>query len=121
MTVERALISDSVVIPGNSGSLQMVDHTLIDVLLANVYLDSRYYKRHCKVMYVSSPVNPVITRNVRGACQMLPDPDWRAGDQRGARARTSGATRMTMNTKVVICLVEYSKRSPTEEKQRRET
>ena len=27
---------------------------------------------------------------MRGAHQMLPDPDWKAEDQRGARARTSG-------------------------------
>ena len=38
--VDRALIPDLKVIPGSSGSLQMVDHTLIDVPLANVYLDS---------------------------------------------------------------------------------
>ena len=41
-------------------------------------------------MCVSSPVYPVIIGNVRGACQMLPDPDWKAEDQREARARTSG-------------------------------
>ena len=28
---------------GSSGSLQMVDHTLIDVPLAKIYLDSLYY------------------------------------------------------------------------------
>ena len=44
MIVDRALIPDSMVIPGSSGSLQMVDHTLINVPLANVYLDSPYYK-----------------------------------------------------------------------------
>ena len=38
----------------------MVNHTLIDVPLANVYLDSPYYKGHCRVMCVSSPVYPVI-------------------------------------------------------------
>ena len=53
MIVNRALIPDSMVIPGSLGSLQMVDHTLIDVPLANVYLDSPYYKGHCKVMFVS--------------------------------------------------------------------
>ena len=31
MIVERALIPDMIVIPGSSGSLQMVDHTMIDV------------------------------------------------------------------------------------------
>ena len=41
-------------------------------------------------MCVSSPVYPVIIGNVRGACQMLPDPDWKAEDQREARTRTSG-------------------------------
>ena len=91
MIVDRALISDSMVIPGSSGSLQMVDHTLIDVPLANVYLDSPYYKGHCKMMCVSSSVYPVIIGNVRGARQMLPDPDWKAEVQKGAQARTSGA------------------------------
>ena len=43
---------------------------IIDVQLANVYLDSLYYKGHCKVMCVSSPVYPVIIGNMRGA---LPD------------------------------------------------
>ena len=46
---EKAFVPEVMVIPGSSGSLQMVDHTLIDVLLANVYLDSRYYKGHCRV------------------------------------------------------------------------
>ena len=89
MIVDRALIPNSIVIPGSSGSLQMVDHTLINEPLAKVYLDS-YYKGHCKVMYVSSPVYPVIIDNVRGARQMLPDPDWKDGNQTEARARTSG-------------------------------
>ena len=75
MIVDRALIPDPMVIPRTSGSLQMVNHTLIDVPLANVYLDSLYYKGHCKVMCVSSRVYPVIIGNVRGARQMLPDPD----------------------------------------------
>ena len=90
MIVDRASIPDLMVIPGSSGSLQMVDHTLIYVPLANVYLDSQYYKGHCKLMCVSSPVYPVIIGNVIGARQMLPDPDWKAEDQRGAQARTSG-------------------------------
>ena len=77
----RALIPDLMVIPGSSGLLQMEDHTLIDVPLANVYLDSPYYKGHCKVMCVSSPVYPVIIGNMRGANQMLPDSDWKAEDQ----------------------------------------
>ena len=90
MIVERALIPHSMVIPGSSGWPQMVDHTLINVPLANVYLDSPYYKGYCNVMCVSSPIYPVITGNVRGACQMLPDPDWKVEDQREARDRTSG-------------------------------
>ena len=55
-------------------------------------LDSQYmyYKGHCKVMCISSPVYPLIIGNVRGARQMLPDPDWKAEVKRGARARTSG-------------------------------
>ena len=52
MIVDRALVPDVLVIPGSSGSLQMVDHTLIDVPLANVYLDSPYYKGHCRVICV---------------------------------------------------------------------
>ena len=114
MIVDRALIPDSMVIPGSSGSLQMVDHTLIDVPLANVYLDSPNYKGPCRVLCVSSPGYPLIIGNVRGECQMLPDPDWKAEDQRGAQARTSGATTMTMTTEVVICLTGCSNRSPTE-------
>ena len=93
MIVDRALVPDVMVIPGSSGSLQMVDHTLIDVPLANVYLDSLYYKGHCRVMCVSSPVYPVIIGNVRGARRMLPDPDWKAEDQPGVRARTSGGNK----------------------------
>ena len=93
MIVDRALVPEVMVIPGSSGSLQMVDHTLIDVPLANVYLDSPYYKGHCRVMCVSSPVYPVIIGNVRGARRMLPDPDWKAEDQLGVRARTSGGNK----------------------------
>ena len=93
MIVDRALVPEVMVIPGSSGSLQMVDHTLIDVPLANVYLDSPYYKGHCRVMCVSSPVYPVIIGNVRGARRMLPDPDWKAEDQPGVRARTSGGNK----------------------------
>ena len=93
MIVDRALVPEVMEIPGSSGSLQMVDHTLIDVPLANVYLDSPYYKGHCRVMCVSSPVYPVIIGNVRGARRMLPDPDWNAEDQPGVRARTSGGNK----------------------------
>ena len=93
MTVDRALIPESMVIPGSSGSLQMIEHTLIDVPLANVYLDSPCYKGHCKVMCVSSLVYPVII-------ELGP----------------VGTTTMMMTTEVVICLVGCSKWSPTEEK-----
>ena len=93
MIVDRALVPEVMVIPGSSGSLQMVDHTLIDVPLANIYLDSPYYKGHCRVMCVSSPVYPVIIGNGRGARRMLPDPDWKAEDQPGVRARTSGGNK----------------------------
>ena len=55
MIVDSALIPDSMVIPGSSGWLQMVDHTLMDVTLANVYLDSPYYKGNCKVMCSAPP------------------------------------------------------------------
>ena len=41
-------------------------------------------------MCVSSPVYSAIIGNVRGARQMLPDPDSKADNQREARARTSG-------------------------------
>ena len=55
MIVDMALDSDAMVIPGSAGSPQMVDHTLIDVPLANVNLDSLYYRGHCRVMCVSFP------------------------------------------------------------------
>ena len=48
--MDSALVPNVTVIPGISDSLQMVAHTLIDVPLANVYLDSPYYKGHCRVM-----------------------------------------------------------------------
>ena len=103
MIVDKALIPSSMVIPVSSGSLQTVDHILIDVPLANVYLDSPYYKGHCKVMCVSAPINPVIIGNVK--LELLP----------------VRATTMMMTTKVVICLVGCSKRSTTEEKLIKET
>ena len=37
MIVDRALVPDVMVIPGSSGLLQMVDHTLIDCALACVF------------------------------------------------------------------------------------
>ena len=89
MIVDRELNSNSMVVPGSSGSLQMVDHTMIDVPLA-VYLDSPYYKGHCKVMCVSSPVYRVIIGYMRGARQMLPDPNWKADNQKEAQVGTSG-------------------------------
>ena len=42
--VDRALTPNSMVNTSSSGSLQMVDHTLIAVSFASVYLDSPYYK-----------------------------------------------------------------------------
>ena len=42
---------------------------------------------------MSSPVYSVIIGNVRGAWPMLPDPDWKAEDQPGVRARTSGGNK----------------------------
>ena len=92
MIVDRALVPD-VMIPGSSGLRQMVDHSLIDVPLANIYLDSPYCKGHCRVMCVSFPVDPVIIGNVRGARRMLPDTDWKAEDQPGVRARTSAGNK----------------------------
>ena len=65
MIVDRALVPDVMVIPGSSGSLQMMDHTLIDMPLTNIYLDFPYYKGHCRVMCVSSPVYPVIIGKVQ--------------------------------------------------------
>ena len=44
-------------------------------------------------MCVSSPVYPVIIGNVRGARRILPDPDWKAEDQAGVRARASGGNK----------------------------
>ena len=72
MIVDRALVHDVTVIPGSSGLLQIVDHTLIDVPLASVYLDSSYYRGHCRVMCMSSPVYPVIIETCEehdGCCQ----------------------------------------------------
>ena len=42
--LDSALVSGVMVIPGSSDLLQIADHTLIDVPLANVYLDSPYNK-----------------------------------------------------------------------------
>ena len=43
MIVDRAASYNVMMIPGSSGSLQMVDHTLIVVPLANVCLEIEYY------------------------------------------------------------------------------
>ena len=75
MIVDRAIVPDVIVIPASSVPLQMVYYTLIDVPLANVYLDYRgaigqclpgfpYYLR--TLQGVSSPVYPVIIGNVHG-------------------------------------------------------
>ena len=44
-------------------------------------------------VFVSSPVYPVIIGDVRGARWMLPDSDWKAEDQPGVRAMTSGGNK----------------------------
>ena len=84
----RALIPDSMVIPGSSGSLQMVDHTdrcVIGQCLSRFPILQRTLQSDvCQL-----PCILVIIGNVRGARQVLPDPDWKAEDQRGALARTS--------------------------------
>ena len=69
MIVNRALVPDVMVMPASTGSLQMVDHTLINVPLANVYLDSPYYKGHWRVMCLSSPVYPVIIGTFEFECR----------------------------------------------------
>ena len=102
MIVDRASVPEVMVIPGSSGSLQMVDHTLLDLPLANVYLDSPYYKGHCRVMCVSSPVYPVITGNE--CCQT------QTGRLRTSRELEPGPvgatrTRIMMITRVVIYLL----------------
>ena len=71
--------------------MQMVDHTLLDVPLASAYLDSLYNRGYCRVMCASLPIYSVVTSNVRGVRQMLPDPNWKAEDQPGDQARTSGS------------------------------
>ena len=45
------------------------------------------------MLCVNSPVYPVIIGNVQGAWRMLPYPDWKAEDQLGVRARTSGGNK----------------------------
>ena len=112
MIVDRALIFNSMEIPGSSGSLQVVDHTQID---------SPYYKGHCKVVLVISTIYSVIICNVRGASQMLPDPDWRLKTREELKLVPAGATTMKMTTKGEMCLVRCSKRSPTEDALRKKT
>ena len=56
MIMGMPLVPDRIVIPDSSGSLQMVDHTLLDVPSSNVYLDSRYYRGQSTVVCVISPV-----------------------------------------------------------------
>ena len=51
---------------------------------------------------------------------MLPRPDWKYEDQRGAREPVH-STALKMANKVGICLVGCSMRSPTERKLRIET
>ena len=102
----RALLPNVMVIPSRSCSLQMVDHTLIiDMSLADVYLDSLYFKGHTcsRVMSMSSPVYPVIIGNVE-CCQtqmggLKTSPEFKQGPVGATR------TKITMITWVVICLL----------------
>ena len=64
MIVDWALVPGMMVITGSLGLLQMVDHTLIDVPLANIYLNSLYDRGQSRVMCVSSPFYPMIIGNV---------------------------------------------------------
>ena len=65
-------------------------------------------------MCVSSHVYPVIIGNVRGAQQMLPDPDWKAEDVKGARARTSVGNNNDDDNQGSDMPKENSKRIPSE-------
>ena len=80
MIVDRALVPDMIVITGSSGSLQTVTHTLMMCHWQSL-LGFPYCKIHCRVMWVSSPVYPVIIGNLRGALRMLLDSDWKAENQ----------------------------------------
>ena len=115
MIVDRALVPNEMVIPCSLGSLHMVDHTLIGVPLANVYLDSPYCREHCMGdMCQPRPPYPVIIGNVRNARQMFPDPDWKAEDQQGTRARTSGGNSNDNDDQGGDMPTGCSKRSPIE-------
>ena len=47
--MDRALVPDEMTILGRLRSLQIEDHTLIDVPLSNVYLDPpAYYRGYCR-------------------------------------------------------------------------
>ena len=64
---------------------------------------------------VSSSIYPVIhvvTGNVRGACQMLPDPDWKAEASREIEPELMGETRMMLMAKLVIGVVRFSETNP---------
>ena len=64
---------------------------------------------------------PVIIGNVRGAPKILPDPDWKAEDQRGAQARTSAGNNNDDDNQGGDLRSLCSKRNPTEGKLRIET
>ena len=63
----------------------------------------------------------MIICNVRGARQMLPDPDWKAEAQRGARARTNAGNNNDNDNQGGHMTSWMSKRSPTERKLRIDT
>ena len=83
MIVDRALVPEVLVIPGSSGSLQMVDHTLIDVPLANVYLECEVHEECCQTQ----------TGRLRTSRELEPEP---VGATR---------TRIMMITRVVTYLL----------------
>ena len=88
-----------------TGTSRMVDHTLIDVPLANVYLDSLYYKGHCRVMCVSSTVYPVIIGNVRGARRCSRTGRLRTSQELEPGPVGATRTRIAMITSVVPYLL----------------
>ena len=63
MIVDRALVLDVMVIPGSSGSLQMVDYTLIDVHW-QMFTWISLLQRTLQGDVCELPLYPVITGNV---------------------------------------------------------
>ena len=56
----------------------------------------------------------MIIRKMKGAHQMLPDPDWKAEGQKGARARTSAGTNNDDDNQV-CCWNSFNEGSGEEE------